>query len=242
MVCLEGITLDRIENSLSDAELNKFPLWSWLSHLLTNYIYSLEHKDNPPKIPTSNDQTLYALWFKVMLKEFLKEFDDATPERVYRSLLNPPTADIAFMVYTATSLELQKGFLDSIHVYNPYPRWKSNSPQSKKKMLNPAEENAVDKESNSDYDSDDDSMPDLEPPGPPDPPDPHDLHDAISLPNLEDIKKIPDDLPDLISTQSITKFNIKFSTNWEDFLTNGPTFKAPIPPTQTPTIGKIITI
>ena len=205
MVCLEGITLVRLENSLSNADLKKYPLWSWLTHLLTNYIYSLEHEKENPEIPSKNDRSLYALWFNDMIKEFLKEFNDTTPERVYRSLLNPPCKDIAYMVYTATSLELQKGFLASICFYEP--SWNSPPPNSKKKMLNPAEDNTVN-QSNSDLydDSDDDSMPDLEPPG---------LPDDISLPNLEDIKNIPDDLPDLINSIVLPKSTIKFWPTWD---------------------------
>ena len=92
-------------------------------------------------------------------------------------------------------------------------------------MLNPAEVEGSDYESYPNAsDSDDDSMPDLEPQ--------HD-EDAEGYPDLEEIKKTPcwDDLPDLmdaIPTSKDLKWtgdfppNIKFCTTWEEFLTSGP--------------------
>ena len=236
MVCLEGMTLSRLEKSLSSVDLKRYPLWSWLSHLLTKYIYSLEHKKGNPAIPSENDRTLYALWFKDMEKEFLKEFDDATPERVYRSLLNPPCEKIAFMTYTATQLELQKGFLYSIRVYEPRPA-PLFPPSSIKNMLNPAEVEGSDYESYPNAsDSDDDSMPDLE--------SQHDEDDE-GYPELEDIGNIADDIPDLMDATSNSKIlkwsgafasNIKFCTTWDELLTSGPIFT--VPPVQTNKLAK----
>lgn len=246
MVCLEGVTLTRLENSLSDADLKKYPLWSWLSHLLTHYIYTLEHKDKIPKVPGENERTLYAFWFKDMLKEFLKKFNDATPERVYRSLLNPPSAEIAFMTYNATSLELQRGFLGSIHIYDS--TYNAPTPQHhvlQSAMLNPAEETNTPTDddwydaSTDDSFSDNDSLPELE--------------SLAENPNKvfkgnkeeEQPKKgeNSDDILDIMNTLFApnTKCapvapNTKFYSSWEEFLTSGPIFT--VPPVQTNKLAK----
>ena len=39
MVCIQGITGNRIRKSLTNYDLEKYPLYSWVIFKLSNYIY-----------------------------------------------------------------------------------------------------------------------------------------------------------------------------------------------------------
>ena len=124
MVCLYGTTLEQIKAHVMatqniDITNSDFADWNWLVHLLSKYIYNqtralaLQQGDTLPEspfIPESEDRTPWARWFFRTLASLKKEFDDATPQLALKSMENPPTEDVAQIIYDATSLNIQMSF------------------------------------------------------------------------------------------------------------------------------------
>ena len=117
MVCLEGLTFDAVANTLTPAELKQFPLWNWVIHKLIKYMHRFhKHYHLPfngecmsPCIPDHRDA--YGAWFEDVYRELSKHFDDASYKLVLDVCLNVPTEEVALIIYNATSLDNQKGFL-----------------------------------------------------------------------------------------------------------------------------------
>jgi len=114
MVCLYGVTLGYLEKSLTKQELQEYPIWSWLAHRLTNFIYNLGHADDTggdgPYIPIEDDASPYAVWFNATLTILKETFDDATPERLYKCCENSPAEEVSLIIYEATPLTLLYAF------------------------------------------------------------------------------------------------------------------------------------
>ena len=117
MVCLCGMTYDAVKASLSPDEQNEFPIWNWISYLLTKYIMKKYSKKDILEVPTANDNSYFAHWFRNSIRVLKEIFNDATPERVLKCLNNPPSEEIAWAIYEATSLEMQREFLGSLKPY-----------------------------------------------------------------------------------------------------------------------------
>ena len=164
MVCLQGITENRLRQSLTKQQLSHFPLFNWLIHKLTKYIYSTyDGKCKFPICPEKGDKiNKYTEWFDNVGRVLGKTFIDVTQERIFSCCNNPPCEEVALIIYNATSLEIQKGFYYSIPEdnFNNYLEEK----EEKNIIINPADDNkwgtggsVIDLTL-----SDDDSMPDLE--------------------------------------------------------------------------------
>ena len=124
MVCLYGTTLERIKGHVMatqniDITNGNFADWNWLIHLLSKYIYNqtrelvMQEGDTLPErpfIPESEDRTPWARWFFGVLASLKKEFNDATPQLALKGMENPPTEEVAQIIYDATSLEDQMSF------------------------------------------------------------------------------------------------------------------------------------
>ena len=117
MVCLEGLTFDAVAKTLTPEELEQFPLWNWVIHKLITYMHSFHnHYHLPfececmaPCIPDHHDA--YGAWFEDIYRGLLKHFDDASYKLVRAVCLNTPTEEVALIIFNATSLDNQKGFL-----------------------------------------------------------------------------------------------------------------------------------
>lgn len=114
MVCLYGVILRYLEKSLTKQELQEYPIWSWLTHRLTNYIYNLGHADDigvdGPYIPIEGDASPYAVWFNATLTILKDTYDDATPERLYKCCENSPGEEVSIIIFEATPLTLLYAF------------------------------------------------------------------------------------------------------------------------------------
>ena len=152
MVCLQGITEDRLRNTLTSYNLQKFPLYNWLIFKLTEYIYSTYNgSTDAPQIPKIGQASnKYTEWFNDIKIELRSIFMDVTPERILQCCENPPSEEIALIIYNITSLEIQKGFYNSIPEINQI---KTQSHLEEKCAANPADD---------DNNSTDDDMPALE--------------------------------------------------------------------------------
>jgi hypothetical protein len=160
MVYFYGVTLNRLQTSLTEQQLEHYPLWSWLIFRLSEYIYKLEQhpETSYPYIPKEFDETTYGRWFYSILPNLKEAYDDATPERLFKCCENAPAEEVAIIIYDATALNLQEGFMNSI----------SSLPQSEPIETNPANDDL----------SETDSLPDLIPATD------DDLSETDSLPDL----------------------------------------------------------
>ena len=147
MVSFYGVTLNRLQTSLTKKEQDEYPLWSWLIFRLSEYIYKLEQHPytSQPYIPKEHDETTYGQWFYSILPKLKEAYDDATPERLFKCCENVPAEKVAIIIYEATELSLLKGFMNSIIALPP--------PQAEPTELNPADDDL----------SETDSLPDLIP-------------------------------------------------------------------------------
>ena len=118
MVSFYGVTLARLRTSLTQKELEHYPLWSWLIYRLSEYIYKLEpHPDTTQHIyipMNKDDKTVYGRWFYNIMPSLKEAYDDATPERLFKCFENTPAEEVAIIIYDATALNLQEGFMNSI--------------------------------------------------------------------------------------------------------------------------------
>ena len=107
MVCLYGITLDLVEENLTDNEKKEYPTWSWLTFRLTEYIYNLDPQSSgEPIAPAEHENTIYAKWFHNVVTHLKKTFNDATPVIVLRCLNNTPAEEVSLLVFESTDMKL----------------------------------------------------------------------------------------------------------------------------------------
>ena len=114
MVCFYGPTLMRLDKSLTDKQRNDYPLWSWLVYNLAEFIYIFDGGQYEPYMPIDDDDSSYAHWFKHAVLALDERFTDATPERVFKCIQHCPTEEVASLIYDATSLNLQRRFMESL--------------------------------------------------------------------------------------------------------------------------------
>jgi len=152
MVCFYGPTLTRLDESLTDHQRNQYPLWNWLAYNLSKYIGS----GRIPYIPRDNDDSRYAHWFKHVVDTLGETYGDTTPERVFKCIFCCPAEEVAILIYDATSLKDQRGFMESL-----VPRLKKEDFEEEEDLekieekQNPVEDDILEVIS-------DDDMPDLE--------------------------------------------------------------------------------
>jgi len=129
MVCLYGTTLNKIPEfvritcNIMIKESN-YSDWNWLTHLLTEFIYKqssarLQAEDyygQPPLpyAPHPDETTPWGHWFARMKAALEKHFNDANAVRVFSCCKNPPTEEIALIIYDACSLDEQRSFQNSL--------------------------------------------------------------------------------------------------------------------------------
>ena len=120
MVCLYGITLDVLEESMKhDPDLHKFKIWNWLGYKFTLFVFKKFGRDKnfkdiilSPFVPQKNSilYVKWSKWFWKVFKNIKNKFDDATPQMVLRCIMNPPSEEITLIIHDSSSLELQKEF------------------------------------------------------------------------------------------------------------------------------------
>ena len=135
MVCLYGITLDKIPEYVRitrklTLEESGFADWNWLIHLLTEHMYNLNisnlqaegYYGQPefPYVAHPNDQTPWGLWFARVKAALGKHFDDANAQRVFKCCKEPPNEEVAMIIYDACTLEEQRAFQGSLLLPSPY--------------------------------------------------------------------------------------------------------------------------
>jgi len=135
MVCLYGITLDKIPEYVRitrklTLEESGFADWNWLIHLLTEHMYNLNisnlqaegYYGQPefPYVAHPNDQTPWGLWFARVKAGLGKHFDDADAQRVFKCCKEPPNEEVAMIIYDACTLEEQRAFQGSLLLPSPY--------------------------------------------------------------------------------------------------------------------------
>ena len=134
MVCLYGTTLNeipeyvRITRKLTLKE-SGFSDWNWLIHLLTEYTYNTNiaimnaegYYDQPqfPYAAHPNDYSPWGRWFARVKAALEKEFDDVNAIRVFNCCKEPPSEEIAIMIYDTCTLEEQKAFQKSLVLPDP---------------------------------------------------------------------------------------------------------------------------
>ena len=116
MVCLHGLTMKLLNESLTQEEMEDYPAWSWLIYRLTEYIHQLDPRSAGvhPTIPLSNDNTHYARWFSQVQIKLGETFNDATETRTFKCLENCPAEEVALLIYDATEATLLNGFLQHL--------------------------------------------------------------------------------------------------------------------------------
>lgn len=129
MVCLYGTTLDKIPEFVritrhTTIEESGFADWNWLTHLITEFIYNqsvarlqAEGYYGQPEFPYeahTNDITPWGCWFARVKAELEKQFDDANAMRVFKCCKEPPTEEVALIIYDACTLEEQRAFRGSL--------------------------------------------------------------------------------------------------------------------------------
>ena len=135
MVCLYGITLDKIPEYVRitrklTLEESGFADWNWLIHLLTEHMYNLNianlqaegYYGQPefPYVAHPNDKTPWGLWFARVKAGLGKHFDDADAQRVFKCCKEPPNEEVAMIIYDACTLEEQRAFQGSLLLPSPY--------------------------------------------------------------------------------------------------------------------------
>lgn len=129
MVCLYGTTLNKIPEFIRITcniiiKESNYSDWNWLTHLLTEFIYKqsiarLQAEDyygQPPLpyAPHPDEPTPWGHWFARIKVALEKEFNDVNAVRVFSCCKNPPTEEIAIIIYDACSLDEQRAFQDSL--------------------------------------------------------------------------------------------------------------------------------
>ena len=163
MVCLEGKTFDALKKVLLAGDLDQYSPWNWLVHKLIKFMHQFySHPYLPfdadclsPCVPDHRDA--YGIWFDKIYQALSREFHDATHELVLRVCLNPPTADVASIIYNATSLTNQKAFL--AHLEQQVSYIEEEAENVSPLPVNPADEMGGEME----VGEDDDSLPPLIP-------------------------------------------------------------------------------
>jgi hypothetical protein len=112
MVCLYETTLSIIREIRLEKHENDdwiYTDWNWLGHELMFFIYKLDDY-GAPFIPKTDGVCRWSIWFNKVMKAMQKIFHDATRERVFRVLENPPHESITTIAFEATPLKLQLAF------------------------------------------------------------------------------------------------------------------------------------
>ena len=132
MVCLHGVTLARLKESLDLHQINQYPLWNWLVHKLTYFMYKKYgvfsdlfndpdvgegNGDDVPYIPSEWGEDHYSIWFWKIYVYLETRFNDVTAQRTMNCLCNVPEEEMANMIYDLAPLEIQFAFYASLQPY-----------------------------------------------------------------------------------------------------------------------------
>ena len=120
MVCLYQSTLTAMRKSLTEGQLNDYPLWSWLIYNLADYIYYLEPRppNSYPHIPSKEDDSIYGQWFYTILSALKETFYDANKEHLYQCLHHVPHENVASIIFDATPLDIQIKFMYALENFS----------------------------------------------------------------------------------------------------------------------------
>ena len=119
---LYGITRDLVDFVYQEED---YLPWNNLAHHLTLFIFNKFAQDDlmhkvfwDPFIPKKESNTEWSKWFYSVQKALLIDYDDATPERVFRCMQDPPAESITMTLFSVTPLEIIHEFIDTVEFGN----------------------------------------------------------------------------------------------------------------------------
>ena len=99
--------------NLTDENKNLYPIWNWLIYKLNNYVwYSMGNNEEDDIWEEIGENNIYRLWLNVIVRALEETFNDANNERVYKCLINCPDEHVAKIIYEATPVIIQNGFVE----------------------------------------------------------------------------------------------------------------------------------
>lgn len=115
MGCLYGPILNFVRNKYkNDDEFKDCADWNLFVMEMSLWIFQRSPEFQiryHPYIPDEGGTTPWSVWFWRVVDAMQKEFDDATPSLVYRSLKNCPHEDVAMIVFDTIDMDDIKLYL-----------------------------------------------------------------------------------------------------------------------------------
>ena len=116
MVCLFGIAIDSARDKYIHHDwFQNYSDSNILIFDMTNFIYNMSPEsdvEDHPFIPYMG-ATIWSKWFEKVQRALAVEFDDATPERVFKCLKNCPAYRVADIIFDTIEIQIVKSYIET---------------------------------------------------------------------------------------------------------------------------------